>query len=225
MNPISTAFSLVLIGCAAACLPAQAGPALAAERTTEPGASVPAAVATRPAARMTPYLFGSWGRAYDSVIHIAHNPGQGVAASDRQSGVQLGAGMQFNELLGVESFVQGGPRHEYRTVDGTRVTQAVRVFGARVTLGVNLTESLRFFGKAGLARVIHSGRGTWDVAGENQAYSNRQTRSLLGLGVTVRLTDSLSLRADADHVFPRRNDQNTGWGHLNHFGLGLQYSF
>lgn len=210
MNPVQSGLLSSLIACAAATLP------------THALAQTPVA---QPPVRMTPYLFGSFGKAHDGVIHLATDPGQGVAASDTQSAIQLGAGMQFNELLGAEGYAQGGQRHEYLTVGGERVTQAVRAFGARVTLGVDLGERLRLFGKAGLARVIHSGRGTWNPATEGQAYSNRQTRSALGLGATYRLSEHLALRADADHVFKRRNDQDTGWGHLNHFGLGLQYTY
>lgn len=210
MNSVQSGLLSSLIAFAAATLP------------THAVAQTPVA---QTAVRMTPYVFGSVGQAHDGVIHLASEAGQGVAASDKQTSVQLGAGMQFNELLGAEAYVQGGQRHEYRTVGGDRVTQAVRAFGARVTLGVDLGERLRLFGKAGLARVIHSGRGTWSPAIEGQGYSNRQTRSALGLGVSYRLTDHLALRADADHVFKRRNDQDTGWGHLNHFGLGLQYTY
>jgi opacity protein-like surface antigen len=212
MSLVKTGFLLSLIGSAMLALPARAQPL-----------SAPAVVPT--AARMTPYLFGSLGSALDSVIHIAGDPGQSVGASDSQTGLQLGAGMQFNELLGAEGFVQGGKRHAYMAANGQAYTQAVRSFGARLTLGSDVTERLRLFGKAGLARVIHSGRGQWGAVAEDQAYSNRQTRSLIGFGVTYRLTDRLALRADADHIFQRRNDKDTGWGNLNYFGLGLQYSY
>lgn len=210
MRPVPSGLLLSLIACVAVAIPVHA-----VAQTPVPQTAV----------RMTPYVFGSVGQAHDSVIHLASEAGQGVAASDNQTSVQLGAGMQFNELLGAEVYVQGGRRHAYLTVGGDPVTQAVRAFGARVTLGVDLGERLRLFGKAGLSRVIHSGRGTWSPAIEGQAYSNRQTRSALGLGASYRLTDHLALRADADHVFKRRNDQDTGWGHLNHFGLGFQYTY
>lgn len=212
MSLVKTGFLLSLIGSAMLALPARAQPL-----------GAPAVVPT--AARMTPYLFGSLGSAMDSVIHIAGDPGQSVGASDSQTGLQLGAGMQFNELLGAEGFVQGGKRHGYMAANGQAYTQAVRSFGARLTLGSDVTERLRLFGKAGLARVIHSGRAQWGTVAEEQAYSNRQTRSLIGFGVAYRLTDRLALRADADHIFQRRNDKDTGWGNLNYFGLGLQYSY
>ena len=177
------------------------------------------------AQRMTPYLFGTSGQAHDSVIHLAAHPGDGVAGSDRQASLQLGWGMQFNELLGAEAYAQAGARHIYFTVNGERVRQAARVFGARVTLGVDVGDRWRLFAKAGISRVVHSGRGTWSPTFEEHGYSNRQSRSALGVGMTVRLTDSISLRADADHIFQRRNDLGTGWGNLNHVGLGLQYRY
>lgn len=205
MSMVNTRFLLQLMGCAMLTLPAHAQPMNA------------------PAARMTPYLFGSVGTAHDSVIHIAGDPGQSVGASDSRTALQLGAGMQFNELLGVEGFVQGGKRHGYVAASGQLQAQAVRTFGARLTLGGDVTDRLRLFGKAGLARVVHSGRAQWGAAAEGQGYSNRQSRALLGFGLTYRLTDRLALRADADHVFQRRNDTDTGWGNLDYFGLGLQY--
>lgn len=210
MSMAKTGFLLSLIGSALLALPAHAQPVSA------PGPS---------AARMTPYLFGSLGTVHDSVIHIAASPGQSVGASDSQTGLQLGAGMQFNELLGVEGFVQGGKRQAYVAANGLPYHQAVRTFGARLTLGGDVTDHLRVFGKAGLARVIHSGRAQWGAVAEDQAYSNRQTRSLLGVGMTYRLTDRLSLRADVDHIFQRRNGLDTGWGNLDFFGLGLQYTY
>lgn len=209
---LNTGFLLPLIGCAMLPLPVHSQPLSAS-----PAAST--------AARMTPYLFGSLGSAHDSVIHIAGDPGQSVGASDSQTALQLGAGMQFNELLGVEGFVQGGKRHGYVAASGQLQAQAVRTFGARLTLGGDVTDRLRLFGKAGLARVVHSGRAQWGAAAEGQAYSNRQSRALLGFGLTYRLTDRLALRADADHVFQRRNDADTGWGNLDYFGLGLQYRY
>lgn len=212
MSMVKTGFLLQLIGRAMLALPARAQPL-----------SEPAWVPT--AARMTPYFFGLLGTAHDSVIHIAGDPGQSVGASDSRTALQLGAGMQFNELLGVEGFVQGGKRHGYVAASGQLQAQAVRTFGARLTLGGDVTDRLRLFGKAGLARVVHSGRAQWGAAAEGQGYSNRQSRALLGFGLTYRLTDRLALRADADHVFQRRNDTDTGWGNLDYFGLGLQYRY
>lgn len=212
MSKVKNGFLLPLIGTAMLALPAHAQPV-----------SSPTLVPT--AARMTPYLFGSLGTAHDSVIHIAGDPRQSVGASDSQTGLQLGAGMQFNELLGAEGFVQGSKHHGYMGANGQTHAQTVRTFGARLTLGGDVTDRLHLFGKAGLARVIHSGRAQWAAAAEDHDYSNRQTRSLIGFGMTYRLTDRLALRADADHIFQRRNDKDTGWGNLDFFGLGLQYSY
>ncbi|MDO9252762.1 MAG: outer membrane beta-barrel protein [Hydrogenophaga sp.] len=178
-----------------------------------------------PAARMTPYVFGTLGQVYDSVIHLERNPAHSVGASDSQFGFQLGGGLQFNELLGAEVFYQGGKRLEYGAANGYVNVLGTRAFGARMTVGTNLTDSLRLFVKAGVAHVKHSnGDGThWSqVAGPD--YSESQTRPLVGFGVTFDLTDNLALRADADHVFKRRKN-NVGWGNLNYFGLGLQYKF
>jgi opacity protein-like surface antigen len=194
----------------------------AGEGGTVPGASFRAVPVDT---RMTPYLFGTAGQAHDSVIHVAAPSEGAVAGSDGQTSFQLGLGMQFNRLLGAEAYAQAGSRHAYLTVNGERVKQAARAFGARVTLGLDIGESLRIFGKAGIARVVHSGRSSWSPTADEHGYSNRQSRSTLGLGVSVRLAERLSLRADADHIFQRRNDQGTGWGNLNHFGLGLQYRY
>jgi hypothetical protein len=201
------------------CLLALIGAGLACPVWAEGAGAAPMAV------RMTPYLFGTSGQAHDSVIHLAVRPGDGVAGGDSGASLQLGWGMQFNELLGAEAYVQGGARHTYHTVSGERLRQAARVFGGRVTLGLDLGERWRLFAKAGISRVVHSGRGTWSPTLEEHGYSNRQSRSALGVGMAIRLTDGLSLRADADHIFQRRNEFGTGWGNLNHIGLGLQYRY
>lgn len=81
-----------------------------------------------------------------------------------------------------------------------------------------------FFGLLGIAHdsVIHIISDPAQGVGASD--SQTQTRSLLGFGMTYRLTERLALRADADHVSQRRNDKDTGWGNLDFFALGLQHS-
>lgn len=185
-----------------------------------PVAAAPAPVAAMPAPAakgMTPYVFGTVGVVNDSSIYRAPVASNSVGATDRQIGGQIGAGLQINKLLGAEVFYQGGKNHEYPLANGVDTADiGLKALGARVTLGGNITEKLRLFGKLGVARVTHD-----SFTGGDES----KTRSLLGFGATYLLNDKLSLRFDADH-YPRMSEgSNPRWGNIDYFGVGLQYSF
>lgn len=208
--------------------PVAAPVAAAPAPSPAPVAAAPVAApaqAASPAARMTPYVFGTVGSVHDSVIHLENNPAHSVGASGTETGLQLGAGLQFNELLGVEVFYQGGKSLEYPAANGYVNALSTRVFGARVTVGANVTDDLRLFAKAGVANVKHSSsKGTHWTQAAGASHSDSQTRPLIGFGATYGLTENLSVRFDADHTFKRRVN-NAGWGNLDYFGVGLQYNF
>lgn len=177
-----------------------------------------AAPAPAPKSVAGPYVFGTVGAVNDSVIYHGPTASTSVGDSARKTGLQLGAGYQFNKLVGAEVFFQGGQDHEYDSADGVNSFDVgVQALGARVTLGGNLTENLRLFGKAGVARVKHDG-----LAGLG---SHSKTRGVYGIGATYSFTDALSLRLDADH-FPREGrGNNPRRGNIDYFGVGVQYNF
>ncbi|EWS62956.1 hypothetical protein Y695_03811 [Hydrogenophaga sp. T4] len=55
---------------------------------------------------MTPYVFGTLGFVNDSVVHRGQDGSILVGDSDRQIGLQVGAGLQFNSILGAEVFIK-----------------------------------------------------------------------------------------------------------------------
>jgi opacity protein-like surface antigen len=169
---------------------------------------------------MTPYLFGTLGVVNDSVVHRDLNGAISVGDSDRQIGLQMGAGLQFNNILGAEVFYQAGKSHEYTALNGADLSAKAKVLGARVTAGSNVTEKLRLFGKLGVASVKHSSGQFADLPN----HSSSQTRPTVGVGFTYALSESLMLRGDADH-YPLRGSENPRWGNVDYFGLGLQYNF
>lgn len=177
-------------------------------------------VVAPPPARMRPYVFGTLGLVNDSVVHRDQGGSIRVGDSDRQMGLQVGAGLQFNRILGAEVFYQTGKSHEYTALNGGDVTAKAKVLGARVTAGSNVSDNLRLFGKLGVANVKHS---SGQLAGMPN-HSSSQTRPTVGVGVTYSLNENLMLRADADH-FPRRGSNNPRWGNVDYYGVGLQYNF
>lgn len=199
--------------------PAPAPAPVVAEPAPAPApAPAPVVAAPAPAPKgMTPYVFGTFGVVNDSTIYHAPVPTNSVGASDRQMGGQIGAGLQFNDLLGAEVFYQGGKRHEYPLANGVDTAGInLKALGARVTLGGSVTEKLRLFGKLGAARVTHD-----SFTGGNES----KTRGLIGFGAAYLLNDKLSLRFDADH-YPRMSpSSNPRWGNIDYFGVGLQYNF
>lgn len=79
-----------------------------------------------PASRMTPYVFGTFGVVNDSVVHRGSNGAISVGDSDRQIGLQMGAGLQLNSILGAEVFYQMGKSHEYATLEAWTWAQRPR---------------------------------------------------------------------------------------------------
>lgn len=209
--------------------PAPAAPVAAAPAPAPlPMAATPPPAPAPADTGMTPYVFGTVGMVKDSVVFQSANPSLGVGASDSKPGAQAGAGLQINDLLGVEVFYQGGKRLEYSAANGYVNSFGTRAFGARATLGMDVSEKARVFAKLGVARVEHhnsSGRTThWNQVAGRDAYSETKTRPTIGLGATFNLTESLALRADYDH-YRRSGSDNPKWGNLDYFGLGLQFNF
>jgi predicted porin len=127
----------------------------------------------------------------------------------------MGAGVNITPMLGAEVYIQASKSHTYnQAVDpGTSKTSA---FGARMTVGTNVSPQTRIFGKVGAAYVNHK------FAGDSKS----EARPTLGIGFTYDLTQALSLRGDADVAFKRsKNQPHPSWGDDKSVGLGLQYRF
>lgn len=157
-----------------------------------------------------PYVFGTVGAQRDL---ISNGPIAGIAQHDdhdTKPALQVGAGYQINKLWGAEVFAQGGGEHNFENM----VESKVSALGLRATVGSNLSEATRLFGKLGVARVKHTG----DV-------EVTQTRPTLGLGLTHAFSNNLSLRSDLDMFLKKSSDSARSWKELVYLGVGVQYNF
>jgi Outer membrane protein beta-barrel domain len=155
-----------------------------------------------------PYIFGQLAAQKDAICHVDGTPATLLTGL-------VGAGVNITPMLGAEVYIQASKSHTYnQAVDpGTSKTSA---FGARMTVGTNVSPQTRIFGKVGAAYVNHK------FAGDSKS----EARPTLGIGFTYDLTQALSLRGDADVAFKRsKNQPHPSWGDDKSVGLGLQYKF
>ena len=207
-----------------------------------------------------PYVFGTVGAARSGLKNIGITDANGntftMNDSDARFAGQAGLGLQFNNWLGLEGFYQDGSKHKYSDDLGTVTTAAgtttatanlnkVRhqAYGARFTVGNNVTEKLRLFGKVGAAQAKHTLKNTqlsvFDAQGNTlltdpvtglavdstpvtNLGKDKETRVTAGLGATYNITDKLAVRADYDHYFKKSSSPFKASDYL---GLGLQYKF
>lgn len=174
-------------------------------------APVPAPVELKAAEVIAfPYVFGTLGAQRDLV---SNGPIAGIAQHDDHDSklaLQAGVGYQFNKMWGAEVFLQGGREHDFENLMEAKAS----VLGLRGTLGTDLGESTRLFGKLGVARVKHTGDG-----------EGTQTRPTLGLGLTHALSNNLSLRGDLDLFLKKSSDDARAWKQMYYLGAGVQYNF
>ncbi len=159
-------------------------------------------------ASIKPYIFGIAAAQNDAICHVDGENATLLVG-------QIGAGMNFNALLGGEIYAQAAKSHTY---SGTKTpgTSNTSAFGARLTMGTQLTSQTRIFAKLGAAYVNH----------EFGNDSKSEVRPTLGVGFTYDLTPALSLRGDADMSFKRsKNQPHPAWSDDKFVGLGLQYKF
>jgi opacity protein-like surface antigen len=185
-------------------------PVVAAPAPAPTPAPMPAPVLKAAEVVTFPYVFGTVGAQRDLIGNGAVG---GIAQHndhDTKPALQLGAGYQINKLWGAEAFAQFGSGHDFEN----RVESKVSALGLRGTVGTNLSEATRLFGKAGIARVKHTG----DVDGT-------QTRPTLGLGLTHAFSNNLSLRSDLDMFLKKSSDEARSWKELMYLGVGIQYNF
>ena len=185
-------------------------PVVAAPAPAPVPAPAPAPVLKAAEVVTFPYVFGTLGAQRDL---IGNGAVDGIAQHndhDTKPALQIGAGYQINKLWGAEAFAQFGSGHDFEN----RVESKVRALGLRATVGTNLSEATRLFGKAGVASVKHTG----DVDGS-------QTRPTLGLGLTHAFSKNLSLRSDLDMFLKKSSDEARSWKELVYLGVGVQYNF
>lgn len=190
-------------------------PAAAPAPAPVAAAPAPAPVAPAPVPKGAevvafPYVFGTVGAQRDL---IGNGPIDGIAQHndhDTKPALQLGAGYQFNKLWGAEAFAQFGSGHNFEN----GLESKVSALGLRGTVGTDLGEATRLFGKAGVARVKHT-----------DAVEGTQTRPTLGLGLTHAFTKNLSLRSDFDVFLKKSSDEARSWKELMYLGVGVQYNF
>ena len=155
------------------------------------------------------YVFGVVAAQNDAFCHIEGNDNATLLVG------QVGAGMNFTEVLGGEIYAQAAKNHTYH-VANTSETSKASAFGARLTISTQLTSQTRVFAKVGAAYVNHS-------FGSD---SKSEARPTFGVGFTYDLTPALSLRGDADMSFKRTKHQvHPAWVDDKFIGLGLQYKF
>lgn len=212
-------------------------PAPAPEPAPEPAA--PAPEPEKPRSSVRPYVFGTLGAVRDG---IREENGYYVNDYDRLNshstrfGGQVGVGVQFNNIVGLEAFYQGGARHKVADsyVSYNPVTNSYGVYddsyryrnntyGARVTLGSDIGSKARLFGKVGAAAVRHSIRDT-----DGGRFSETKVRPTVGVGALYKFTDNVALRADYDYYFKKKvssdGDRYTLKG-VHYLGAGVQYTF
>lgn len=222
-------------------------------------AVVPAAAAAFAA---KPYVFGTIGALHAGVDAKHTAAGVNGYSNDKDTRVagQVGLGVQFNQLLGAEIFYTGSDKHKFDTIAETSalglnnqqyktVTQQ-HTYGGRLTLGHNVTDKFRVFGKGGVVGTtmkikevtggetgnpnpvvqsaldaVHSG-----VRGKLENKKGTFARPTLGLGVTYNVTDKLAVRGDYDHYFKKdykykNNGETYTAKGKNYVGVGVQYNF
>lgn len=162
------------------------------------------------AAGVRPYVFGTVGASRDGVKNT------GVNDRDTAFAGQVGVGAQFNQWLGGELFYQGGDKYIFTADNGAEDEVRNHTYGGRLTIGTNVSEKARVFGKVGVVGVKHDDAEF--LSGKTQA------RATAGVGATYDLTENLAVRADYDHTFKRSKDDGE-WKGADYLGAGLQYKF
>ena len=189
--------------------PPPPAPVVVAPPMPEPVPIVAAPMPPPPPPANRPYVFGVLAAQKDAICHVDGDNATLLAG-------QVGVGMNFNPTFGGEIYAQAAKSHTYTgsaTTAGTSNTSAV---GARLTVGTNVSQQARVFGKLGAAYVNHK------FAGDSKS----EARPTLGVGFTYDLTPALSLRGDADVAFKRsKNQPHPAWGDDKSVGLGLQFKF
>lgn len=192
------------------------------EPMPEPEVAETAPVEMPTAIKAAPYVFGTLGMLHDGV-RIKESgitkSGKPLSANDSRFAGQVGIGIQINDTWGGELFYQGSRKNYYEDM----IYALNRTFGARATVGKNITDKARVFAKVGAAGVQHT-KSTLLGKGKMVA------RPTLGVGITYDVNDNWAVRGDYDHIFKlsdakRSDNKGAQWKGSNYLGAGIQYKF
>lgn len=162
--------------------------------------------------------------------------GQGLSTTsiddrDRSTGYKLFGGYQFTPNIGVEAGVFDLGRFGYTatTVPAGSLTGEMRSRGLNLDLvgTLPLTGKLSALGRVGVTSIrskdSFSATGAASVPYGNPSPSERSTNLKVGLGLAYAITDSLSVRAEAERY--RLKDGIGNKGHVDLVSVGLVYRF
>lgn len=195
------------------------------------------AVTEESGSKIRPYVFGTLGALRsDMYAELNNEHVYSFRDKDIQFAGQAGAGVQFNNYLGAEVFYQAARKNKFK--DNITDTMQYRVtgvgnqaVGTRVTVGTNVSDKFRLFGKAGVTYVEHSlkkakatavSRTDGQELGSDYGWGRiREVRPAVGIGATYSFNDKLALRADYDHSFKKKGKNGISFKCEDYLGLGL----
>ena len=159
------------------------------------------------------------------------NGATGLSSSDKGNGNQwrLQGGYRFSPNLAVEAgFIDFGKAKYSAEYAGGSAQGKLKASGIDVAalLYLPVTDSFSVFGKAGVvaAKVKSSLVADASASGASNSSSTNIVRPLIGVGANYKLTQSVDLRADFDHV-SGLGKVSTGKMNDNMFSLGVGYNF
>lgn len=174
---------------------------------------------------LKPYLFGTVGAVVDGVKRD-----DGLNDNATKFAGQVGLGTQIGTNFGAELTFQTSTPHSFESyktlLDGEVIKEKSpkvqnNAVALRATVGSEVKEGLRLFGKVGVAANKRTAAGV--------GYRNNRAYVTAGVGMTYSFNDEWSVRADYDHYFKRNpkrpNYDNLKWKGTNYAGIGFQYNF
>jgi OOP family OmpA-OmpF porin len=152
----------------------------------------------------------------------------GLSSGDRGNGNQwrLQLGYDFSPNFALEAgYIDFGKARYSASYGGGTANGTLKAGGLDIAaLGIlPLTDSISLFGKAGLvAAKVKSSLSSSLVSSSD---SSNEVRPLLGIGAGFKLSESLQLRTEYEHVSGLGKSGTTGKMNDNLVSLGLAYRF
>jgi OOP family OmpA-OmpF porin len=167
---------------------------------------------------------------FDSALTA--NGATGLASSDSGNGNQwrLQGGYRFNPNFALEAgYIDFGKAKYSASYSGGSAQGSLKAGGADVAalLSLPLNDSFSVFAKAGMvaAKVESRLTASGAPAAASGDVSTHVVRPLLGVGALYKLSDTIDLRADYDHVSGLGKSSKTGKMDSNMVSLGIAYNF
>jgi OmpA-OmpF porin, OOP family len=147
---------------------------------------------------------------------------------ERDGGLKVFGGYRFNEYLAVEGQVASLGKAEvtYRDAAGRSVGKEKYSLAAASVAAVGswpLGAGFSVFGKAGPA--VTRASSSFSVAGLGSPSKATKLGAVVGLGVSYRITDKLSLRGEYEQFLGAGKKDRPGRSTVGLLSAGLQYSF